>query len=107
MTYSILFSLRCNNAEKPGSRGDPVQPADFVAAFEKALQSPQKFLDTMLKFRTQEVSKERLSRLLTLMQDKEALNPQAFVGQFSEVLRNLTRFVRAAAESAQVYNEIR
>jgi len=87
--------------------GDPIQPNEFVEAFNLALTSPQAFIQDLLALRAQVVPKEKLTRLARLVDDSEGINPTMFGGQYGEVLRSLAVFVRATVECAQIYAEIR
>jgi len=109
--YCILFGYRCQSTSSGASaalsRGvDPQQPNDFLDAFQCALQHPQEFLQDLLTLRAQVVSRDKLMRLLPLVQDTE-VQPSAFGGPFSDVLQQLALFIRAAIECAEIYAEIR
>jgi len=113
MAFCILFGYRCERTATDGathhrgSRDDPIQPNEFVAAFNLALTSPQAFIQDLLALRAQVVPKEKLMRLAPLVDDSEGINPSMFGGQYGEVLRSLAVFVRATVECAQIYAEIR
>jgi len=119
MAFCILFGYRCDWTVAdgaptthpydghPASRDDPIQPNEFVAAFNLALTSPQAFIQDLLALRAQVVPKEKLMRLAPLVDDGEGINPSMFGGPYGEVLRNLAVFVRATFECAQIYAEIR
>jgi len=115
MAFCILFGYRCERTatygasatHHRGSRDDPIQPNEFVAAFNLALTSPQAFIQDLLALRAQVVPKEKLMRLAPLVDDSEGINPSMFGGQYGEVLRSLAVFVRATVECAQIYTEIR
>mmetsp|Transcript_49897 Transcript_49897/g.96345 ORF Transcript_49897/g.96345 Transcript_49897/m.96345 type:complete len:234 (+) Transcript_49897:74-775(+) len=110
MAFCILFGYRCERTVTDGHRGsrdDPIQPNEFVAAFNLALTSPQAFIQDLLALRAQVVPKEKLMRLAPLVDDGEGINPSMFGGPYGEVLRNLAVFVRATFECAQIYAEIR
>jgi len=114
--YSILFGLRCEVGRTEGAQGvapalsrsaDPVQPADFVAAFNRALRRPDEFLQDLLALRAQVVPREKLFRVLPLVRDDDGLRASAFVGPYRGILCPLTAFVRAAIDCAEIYIEIR
>eukprot|EP00442_Polarella_glacialis_P021336 CAMPEP_0115048362 /NCGR_PEP_ID=MMETSP0227-20121206/528_1 /TAXON_ID=89957 /ORGANISM="Polarella glacialis, Strain CCMP 1383" /LENGTH=231 /DNA_ID=CAMNT_0002431781 /DNA_START=131 /DNA_END=824 /DNA_ORIENTATION=+ len=109
MAYSILFGYRCQFVEAGSvmDRGsDPIQPGDFVLAFQGALRKPQEFLQDLLALRAQVVSREKLARLQPLVQDSE-IDPISFTGPFRDILGQLSTFARGAVGCAQIYNEIR
>mmetsp|Transcript_136955 Transcript_136955/g.381801 ORF Transcript_136955/g.381801 Transcript_136955/m.381801 type:complete len:243 (-) Transcript_136955:65-793(-) len=117
MAFCILFGYRYQSGGTEGITGssasqgrandEPVQPNDFIAAFEGALRCPQEFLQDLLSLRAQVVPRERLQRLIPLVSDSEGVHPNMFSGPYGEILRNLAIFIRAAVESAQIYGEIR
>uniref|UniRef100_A0A7S1QIV4 Uncharacterized protein n=1 Tax=Alexandrium catenella TaxID=2925 RepID=A0A7S1QIV4_ALECA len=105
MAFVILFGYRCQTEGR--ARDEPVQPSDFVAAFEVALRSPQEFLQDLLALRAQVVPREKLIRLQPLVSEGEGVSPEMFSGPYGEILRNLAVFLRGAVECAQIYGEIR
>lgn len=104
MGYCILFGYRCQSRDGRGV--EPLQPNDFITAFESALQKPSKFLEDLVTLRAQTIPKEKLRRVASLLEEDE-VSPAKFGGPFGDVLQNLAIFLLGAVECAEIYSEIR
>lgn len=102
--YCILFGYQESSESLPAERS--IQSKGVLAAFEGVLQRPQDFLEDLLAFRAQVLPRDKMKQLLPLVQDLE-VTPKVFVGPYSEVLKQLAVFLRAAVESAEIYSEIK
>jgi len=73
MAFCVLLGWRCAREGREGregrSREEPVQPADFLAAFACKLREPRGFLEELLQFRAQQLPRERLLRLTPLAEE--------------------------------------
>jgi len=116
MGYCILFGYevqadgaesRSHSLGKPAKTRAPVQPADFVAAFNGALRRPEEFLQDLMALRAQTVPRETVMRISPLVDDVPDDNPSAYAGPYASVLRPLATYLKAAVECADLYADIR